>query len=105
MMVDQEVISLRNELLEGTASVADANKRIIAICRLARAERYRGLSREVLKRAIFTACILATKGRESHPNQGEEVGQAVRQGMAAEEPAPHCPAGQKAGCSVRCRMP
>ncbi|MCL5057379.1 MAG: hypothetical protein M1130_05160 [Actinobacteria bacterium] len=103
-MMDQEVISLRNELLEGTASVADANNRIIAICRLARAERYRGVSREVLKRAIFTACILATKGRESHSNLGEGVGQAVCQGMAAEEPAPHCPAGQEAGCPVRCRM-
>ena len=85
--------------------MADVNNRIIAICRLARAERYREVGRELLKRAIFKACILATRGRESRSNPGEEVGQAVRQGMAAEEPASHCPAGQEVGCPIRRRMP
>jgi len=58
--VNDGVASVKDELLAGTASIADGNRRIIAICRLAQTEKFKTLDREILKRATIKACIRAT---------------------------------------------
>lgn len=69
------VASVRVELLAGTASIADVNRRIIAICRLAQTEKFKALNREILKRATITACIRAAgkPGGNSAPAEGGVV--------------------------------
>lgn len=61
--MEDNIVSIRNELLAGTASIADCNRRLIAICRLARGEKYRNLDGETLKRAIFTACLQVSRNK------------------------------------------
>lgn len=70
--MNDRVASVRDELLAGTASIVGCNRRIIAICRLAQTEKFRVLDREILKRAVITACIRAAgrPGGNSAPDGG-----------------------------------
>ncbi|MCL6479675.1 MAG: hypothetical protein K6T65_14940 [Peptococcaceae bacterium] len=70
--MNDRVASVRDELLAETAFIADGNRRIIAICRLAQTEKFRALDREILKRAVIAACIQATgkPGRNNAPAGG-----------------------------------
>ena len=61
--MEDNIAPIRNELLAGTASITDCNKRLIAICRLAQGEKYRNLDGETLKRATFTACLQVVRNR------------------------------------------
>lgn len=55
--MDELVVTIRDELLEATSGIKDGNRRVIAICRLSGKGRYRDLPGEVLRRAVFHACI------------------------------------------------
>lgn len=63
ILVEDNIALIRNELLAGTASVVDCNKRLIAICRLAQREKFRNLDGETLKRATFTACLQVARNQ------------------------------------------
>ena len=98
--MDDNVAPIRNKLLAGTASIADCNRRLIAICRLARGEKYQNLDGETLKRAIFTACLQVARNKGGDSGLTGGGGTTVRQGVAGEEPGPHCPAGEETGSPV-----
>jgi len=98
--VEDNIVSIRNELLAGTASTADCNSRIIAICRLARGEKYRNLDSETLKRATFTACLQVARNKGGNSGLTGGGGPTVRQGVAGEEPAAHRPANEETGSPV-----
>lgn len=83
--MENEAVFLRNDLLERTAPIVDGNRRVIAICRLARAGSYGHAREEVLKRATFNACIQAMAEHRARTSQRRAPGggvETVRQGVA-----------------------
>lgn len=74
--MNDRVASVRDELLAETAFIAGGNRRIIAICRLVQTEKFRALDREILKRAVITACIRAAgkPGGNTSPDGGGVLG-------------------------------
>ena len=61
LFVGELVVTIRDELLEATSGINDGNRRVIAICRLSGKGRYQDIPGEVLRRAVFHACIEALK--------------------------------------------